>query len=100
MWRSDPDIKDFEDRGLANVKQQFQAANFLPEKHRKAEKWIDQQENRYARRADIKSTSSLVISFFALLFAALSLAINWPAARQWLGVSSDQIEQTSAKRER
>jgi hypothetical protein len=66
--------RDFEQRGLRNVRQQVEYVTFSPEKHREAEEWIDEQEhaldrerNALARSANRRATIALVISVLALV---------------------------------
>jgi hypothetical protein len=72
---SDENRRDFEERGLHGVRQQFHRANFTaPGKHREAEEWIHEQEHAFdrarialARSANTRATWALVISVLALV---------------------------------
>ena len=74
---------DFEDRRVQNVRLQVERGNFSEEKQRQAIDWLDEQGHFYQRRADIKSTLTLVIAIIATLTALLSLGVSvWNVYRE------------------
>jgi hypothetical protein len=60
-------LADFKERGVENVRLQILHANFSPEKHKDAEKWVYREDHRYQRRADTKSTIAIVVSLAAFI---------------------------------
>jgi hypothetical protein len=68
---SDANRRDFEDRGLRNVRLQVANANFDPDKHRQAEEWIDEQEHVFdrERNAIARSANRLLLLRCSLLWS-------------------------------
>ena len=61
--------EEFEATGLYEVRRRADRNVYLPEKLKDAREWLYEQDNRYQRRADIKSTVALVISGIALVIS-------------------------------
>ena len=64
--------KEFKITGVYDVRRMADGNYFDAEKLKDAREWLDEQDHRYERRADIKSTWALLFSFGALVISGLT----------------------------
>jgi hypothetical protein len=67
--------REFEETQPYDVRRMADGNVYASEKLNEAREWIYEQDNKYPRRADTKSTIALVISVVALI------ASCWPAIK-------------------
>jgi hypothetical protein len=72
--------REFEQTGIYDVRRMADGNVYAPEKLNEAREWIYEQDTKYPRRADTKSTIALVISVVALI------ASSWPAIKGALAI--------------
>jgi hypothetical protein len=66
--------KEFKATGIYDVRRMPEASNYSAGKLEDARQWIYEQDHRYERRADIKSTWALILAFGAFVISALRLS--------------------------
>ena len=64
--------KEFKATGIYDVRRMPEASNYSAGKLEDARQWIYEQDHRYERRADIKSTWALILAFGAFVISALT----------------------------
>jgi hypothetical protein len=88
--------RDFRERGLENVRQQIKHSTFAPEKHKAAERWVNQEDHKHQRWALFLSAIAIAISASALAVTGWAAMNASKADRAWVGPATMRLSHRPA----